>query len=305
MLSLVALLVLALAWPIGLLLWANGKIDHVAALSGAPDTPGRTILIAGSDSRGDGAIPEDGTEGSRTDTIMLLHSPDSGPTALISLPRDTYVDVPGHGPAKLNAAYAWGGAPLLVETVESLTGFTIDHYVEIGLGGVEQVVTALGGVELCLDYAVTDELSGLVWDQPGCEEVDGTKALAFVRMRYSDPHNDLGRAQRQRQLVGAVVSSAASPATIVNPLRQAKLVDAGVGAVAVDEDSGVLDLAQLALAFRRASGPDGITGTPDIADPDYRPGNLGSTVLLDPDTTPAFFAGVMDGTLEPGQYPLG
>ncbi|GHG57732.1 hypothetical protein GCM10011331_25970 [Flavimobilis marinus] len=297
-LSLVLLLVLA--WPIGLLLWADGKITHVTALSGAADTAGTTYLLAGSDSRDDGAINEDGTEGARTDTIMLLHEPESGPTALISLPRDAYTDVPGHGPAKLNAAYAWGGPELLVASVEGLTGFTIDHYVEIGLGGVQGVVNAVGGVELCLDYDVNDKRSGLKW-KSGCHTVKGKKALAFIRMRYADPEGDIGRAERQRQLVSKLVKQVASPGVLVNPAKQVSLIDAGLSSVAVDDDTGIIDMGRLALAFRAAGGPEGITGAPPIASLDYRPGGVGSTVLLDPDEAPGFFADIMAGSLPAGK----
>ena len=178
--SLALLLVCVIAWPVGLALWANGKINHIDALSTAPATSGTTYLLAGSDSRADGAIGEDGTEGARTDTILVLHVPDSGPTSLISLPRDTYAQIPGRGASKLNAAYSWGGAPLLVQTVEGLTGMKVDHYVEVGLGGVEDIVDAVGGVNLCLDYDVNDPNSGLVWTS-GCHETDGTMARAFSR----------------------------------------------------------------------------------------------------------------------------
>ncbi|MBU4216157.1 MAG: LCP family protein, partial [Actinobacteria bacterium] len=149
--GLVVLLLAAIAWPVGLVIWANGKIHHIEALSGAAGTGGTTYLITGSDQRGGDGVEADGTDGARTDTIMVLQVPASGPVALISLPRDTYVDIPGHGPAKLNAAYSWGGAPLLVRTVEQLTGLTIDHYAEIGMGGVKEVVNAVGGVNLCWD----------------------------------------------------------------------------------------------------------------------------------------------------------
>ena len=103
-------------------MWANGKVQHTSALSGAANTPGTTYLLTGSDSRADGSVGDDGTEGARTDTILLLQVPEHGPTALISLPRDTYVKIPGHDAAKLNAAFSWGQAPLLVKTVEGLTG---------------------------------------------------------------------------------------------------------------------------------------------------------------------------------------
>jgi LCP family protein required for cell wall assembly len=302
----VVALVLLLAWPIGLLLWANGKVQHVAALSGAADTPGTTYLLAGSDSREDGAIEDPDTVGARTDTILLLQVPESGPAALISLPRDTYVDIPGHDPSKLNAAFSWGGAPLLVQTVEGLTGLTVDHYVEIGFGGVEQIVDALGGVELCLDgstgiaFPLNDTNSGLVWDAPGCKTVDGVQALAYSRMRYSDPSGDIGRGLRQRALISAVAAKAENPALLFQPGKQVSLIDSGTAVLTASDETGIVDLGKLALAFRAATGPGGITGTPPIQSLDYRPGGAGSTVLLDPDQTPSFFAAIRDGSLEPG-----
>ncbi|MBD7919711.1 LCP family protein [Cellulomonas sp. Sa3CUA2] len=295
------MVVLALvAWPVGLLVWANGLLRHVPALSSAPGTPGTTYLLAGSDARGDdGGIGEDGTEGQRTDTILLLHVPQDGPTAMISLPRDTYVDVPGYGPAKLNSAFAWGGAPLLVQTVEGLTGLTIDHYAEIGMGGVAHLVDAVGGVNLCYDGDVDDPDSGMVWSA-GCHDVDGTAALAFARMRKADPLGDVGRALRQRQLIGAVMGKVSPRSLALDPGAQVALVEAGTGALTFDEKADVLDVARLALAFRDANGEKGITGTPPIASMDYRPGGIGSTVLLDPDLTPGFFTAVRDGSLPPG-----
>ncbi|WP_127129551.1 LCP family protein [Georgenia sp. SYP-B2076] len=294
---LTVLLIAAIAWPAGLLIWANGKINHTDALSGAPNTAGTTYLIAGSDSRADGTIP-DGTQGQRSDSIMVLQKPRSGPASLISLPRDTFVEIPGYGMNKLNASYSLGGAPLLVETVEKLTGLTVDHYVQIGMGGVQQVVDAVGGVELCLDRNVEDPLSNLYWTA-GCHVADGATALAFARNRHGDPMGDLGRAERQRQVVGAVVKKVATPVTLVDPARQLALVDAGTAALTVDEDSNILDLGRLALAFRAATGPDGIVGAPPIASLDYRPGGIGSAVLLDENKAPDFFTRMRDGRLTP------
>ncbi|WP_239073221.1 LCP family protein [Sediminihabitans luteus] len=299
-LLLVLVLVLLIAWPVGLIIWANGKVQHVDALSGAAGTDGETYLLAGSDAREEG-VWEDGTTGARTDSIMLLQKPDSGPASLISLPRDTYVeDIPGHGPGKLNAAYSYGGPALLVQTVEGLTGITVDHYVEIGFGGIEDIVDAVGGVELCLDYDVDDEKSGLVWEA-GCHVADGETALAFSRMRYSDPKGDIGRAERQRQVIGAVADAVVEPSLLWHPGRQVDLIDAGTAALTVDESSGMVDLAKLGLAFRAATGPDGVTGTPPISNPDYRPGGVGSTVLLDPETVPQFWTDVLEGNFEPGE----
>ncbi|WP_236121263.1 LCP family protein [Cellulomonas palmilytica] len=299
-LAVVALvLVLLLAWPIGLLVWANGNIQRTEALSGADGTPGTTYLITGSDSRADGGVKDDGTQGQRSDTILVLHVPDSGPTALISLPRDTYVEIPGHDPNKINAAFAFGGAPLLVETVEQLTGLTVDHYAEIGMAGVKDVVDAVGGVRLCYDRDVDDRDSHMKWSA-GCHSVGGQKALQFARMRKADPLGDIGRAQRQRQLVGAVLEKVDPKSLALHPSQQVSLASAATGALTVDESSDIVDLARLALAFKAANGKGGITGTPPIASMDYRPGGVGSTVQLDPDKTPAFWVAIRDGKLEPG-----
>lgn len=294
------LIALLLAWPVGLLVWANGRIAHVPALSGAPDTPGTTYLLVGSDSRADGAVADDG-EGQRTDTLLILHRAPNGQTALVSLPRDTYVEIPGYGPAKLNAAYAWGGPQLVVQTVEGLTGLTIDHYVEVGMGGVVNIVDAVGGVELCLDYDVNDPFSGLVWTA-GCHMSDGSTALAFARMRKEDPLGDFGRQARQRQVIAAIISAAATPSTLVNPFRQVELVRAGTDSLVVSEGTSILDLGRSGLAFRAAIGEGGLMGTPPVANPDYQPGGVGSTVLLDEARAADFFARLTVGELTPEDF---
>jgi LCP family protein required for cell wall assembly len=284
-----------IAWPVGLAIWANGRINHVEALSGAENTTGTTYLLAGSDQRGGNV--EDGVEGQRSDSIMVLHVPENGTPSMISLPRDTIVTIPGHGDSKLNTAYSVGGAPLLVQTVEELLGLTIDHYVEIGMSGLSDVVDGVGGVELCLDYDVDDEFSGLQW-QAGCHEADGTTALAFSRMRYSDPTGDIGRGERQRQVIGAIADAVSTPATLLDPRRHVSLARTGTDALTTDEDTGIVDLGRLALAFRSASN-GGFVGTPPIADPGYSVPGLGSTVLLDEEAMPAWLESVRDGTISP------
>ena len=276
----------------------DSKLQRVDALTGAKDTPGETWLIVGSDSRADGGVPQDGTEGSRADSIMVLHKAPNGQASLTSLPRDTFVEIPGYDDDKINAAYSYGQAPLLMQTAENLTGLTMDHYVEVGMGGVTQMVDAVGGIEVCLDYDVDDPDSSLVWDtsKGTCQTVDGDKALAYSRMRKSDPTGDIGRAQRQRAVVSAVVSKALSPTTLINPFRQGRLVDSGTRALTVDEDASTLDLAQMALAFRSASN-DGLTGAPPIESLDYEPGGIGAAVLLQDTTAPDFFSKVRAGQL--------
>ena len=286
-------------------LWnkASDQLRRVDALSSMADTPGETWLIVGSDSRADGAIADTTTAGQRADSVMVLHKAENGQTSLTSLPRDTYVNIPGYGEDKINASYAYGGAKLLVKTVEGLTKMKVNHYVEVGMGGVKNVVDAVGGVEACLDYDVDDHDSGLIWNtaQGKCQQVNGEKALAFSRMRKSDPTGDIGRGLRQRAIISAAVKKAMSPSTLLNPSATSKLVDAGTGSLTVDKDSGVWDIGQMVLAFRAASN-DGLTGAPPIEDPDYEPGGVGSTVLLVDTTAPIFFGKVRDGRLTASDF---
>ena len=278
-------------------LWnkASDQLRRIDALSSMADTPGETWLIVGSDSRADGAIADTTTAGQRADSVMVLHKAENGQTSLTSLPRDTYVNIPGYGEDKINASYAYGGAKLLVKTVEGLTKMKINHYVEVGMGGVKNVVDAVGGVEACLDYDVDDHDSGLIWNtaQGKCQQVNGEKALAFSRMRKSDPTGDIGRGLRQRAIISAAVKKAMSPSTLLNPSATSKLVDAGTGSLTVDKDSGVWDIGQMVLAFRSASN-DGLT--------DYEPGDVGSTVLLVDTTAPIFFGKVRDGRLTASDF---
>lgn len=174
----------------------------------------------------------------------------------------------------------------------------MDHYAEVGMGAVEQMVDAVGGIEVCLDYDVFDPDSGLVWDtsQGTCQRVDGTTALAYSRMRKSDPTGDIGRGLRQRAVISAVVSEAASFKTLTSFSRQDALVEAGTHALTVDDKTGTTDLAQMVMAFRSASSA-GLTGAPPISSLDYRPGGIGSAVLLQDTTAPDFFAKVRSGEL--------
>ncbi|GMA34081.1 hypothetical protein GCM10025876_02850 [Demequina litorisediminis] len=293
----VALVILAILVALFLvfMVWVNGQINHVDALSGADNTPGTTTLIVGSDSR-EGWDGDDGTEGARTDTIMVLHKPESGPVALISIPRDSYVSIPGHDKNKINAAFAFGGPQLLVETVEELTGLTMDHYMEIGLSGVEDMVDAVGGVELCYDEDVSDEKSHLEWEA-GCHVADGETALAFSRMRYSDPLGDIGRAERQRQVVAAVAEEILSPSTVLNPTRLLPVTEATLGAFRVDENTGFTGLASIALDLRAGLGGEAVTGTPPITSLGYSVDGVGSTVLLTEEEPSAVLGGHRGGQL--------
>lgn len=151
---------------------------------------------------------------------------------------------------------------------------------------------------MCYDHDVDDEKSKLKW-QAGCHVADGDTALAFVRMRYADKEGDIGRTNRQRQLISAITSEAASPKLLFNPKNQVGLVQAATGSLAVDQDTNILDLARMALAFRKATGSDGWSGTPPILSLNYQPGGVGSAVQLDDAQLPQFFQDVAAGTPPP------
>ena len=298
--TLSVLLVIVLAWG-GFLVWdANTNIGRVSALSGGADTPGTTYLLAGSDSRADGAV-QDGFEGSeRADSIMLVNIAANGQAVALSIPRDTYAEIPGVGWDKINASYAYGGPQLLVETVEKLTGLTVDHFVQIGMGAVPDMVDAVGGVELCYDHDSNDEYSGLNWTA-GCHTVDGPTALQFSRMRYQDPEGDIGRTKRQRQVISKVVSEAASPATLINPARTLRVERAGSKSFTVDEDSSIMTVASLVMALRSASS-DELMGVPPIESLDYTTSAGASAVLLRDETAPDFFAKLRAGKLTTSDF---
>ena len=293
--TLCLILVIVLAWG-GFLMWdANTNMGRVSALSGAADTPGTTYLLAGSDSRADGAVKDGFNESERADSIMLVNVAPNGQTVALSIPRDTYAEIPGVGWDKINASYAYGGPQLLVETVEKLTGLTVDHFVQIGMGAVPDMVDAVGGVELCYDNDADDQYSGLKWTA-GCHTVDGTTALQFSRMRYQDPEGDIGRTKRQRQVISKVISSAASPSTLINPAKTLRVERAGSRSFTVDEDSSVLTVASLVWALRSASSNQ-MMGVPPIESLNFTTNVGASAVLLRDTTADDFFAKLRSGTL--------
>jgi LCP family protein required for cell wall assembly len=293
---LILLLVLALI-AVALVVYVQLNLQRAEVLTdyeGRPAaTPGTDWLIVGSDSRA-GSEQEGEVGGERADTIMLLHTGDSG-TTLVSLPRDSFVDIPAYGDRaasqnKINAAYAFGGPDLLARTVELNTGIRLDHYVEIGFGGFTEIVDSLGGVELCVDEPLVDEVSGADFPQAGCYQADGFQALAFVRSRKTDPRGDLGRVERQQQFLSAVFAETLSPGTLLNPFRTWRLANAGLDALVVDPGFGVWDGLSLFRAMRQLSDPATVKTTVPISDPDFRPGGVGSTVRWDDEQAERLFA---------------
>ena len=292
MLALAAWLIFLIATPV-YALGQMAEVDQSGSSERPPRQPGTATLLVGTDARdpGPGYQPVPGDEdltSVRADTIMLLYRPPTGRSVLVSLPRDSYVPIPGFGQDKLNAAYAYGGPALLAETVELVTGVRLDGYLEIGFDGFASLVNAVGGVEVCTDIALQDDFSGL--DLPvGCSTLDGTQALAYVRMRYADPRGDIGRAERQREVIGKVVSQAASPISVLNPFRYWNLNMAGARMLTRGNETGVLDLLGAARALVGVASGDGLSLVVPIADPAGISDTGASVVIWDRENALALF----------------
>ncbi|GAA4703927.1 hypothetical protein GCM10023215_49390 [Pseudonocardia yuanmonensis] len=294
--ALALVLVALLGWGV----YLDQNLNRVAALpaDSTAESSGTNWLIVGSDSRADLSAEDEerlGTgdaAGQRTDTIMLLHSGSSG-SVLVSLPRDSYVPIPGHGSNKLNAAYAFGGAPLLISSVEAATGLHIDHYAEIGFGGFVDAVDAVGGVDLCVPKAIKDPKAALDI-QAGCQELDGQTALGYVRTRAT-AGSDFDRVQRQREFLSALIAKATSVGTLVNPFRVVPLADAMTGLVTVDDDDHIWNVAQLGLAMRGVTNGGIATTAPVGSTP-----TIGGQSVVRWDKTRA---GALFGSLQKDQTP--
>ena len=241
------------------------------------------ILALGSDAR-----PGTPIDHGLSDSIHIIAiNPDKERVSILGFPRDSYVPIPGHGRNKLNAAYAFGGAPLLARTVETVTGLRIDHYAEVGFGGFVGMTDAVGGVQLCPTRNINDHKSGL-HVKKGCQEMDGATALAYVRARYFDPQGDLGRVKRQQEFLGAVFDEAVSPTTLLNPFRVLSLGNAATTALTIDNGDGPVSLLQFARTMRAVAGGDGKRVTVPVSDVNYST-SAGSAVKWDTQRALALF----------------
>lgn len=277
--------------------WVNNGLHREDWIpQGGVASQGTTWLLLGSDER-DGTTLDD-TPGERTDTILVLTKPKHGASSLISIPRDSLVQVDDQL-LKINAVYQNYGRQELVRQIEDITGFAIDHVMKMSFGGLTDIVDALGGVQLCYDADVDDEKSELHWTA-GCHVADGKTALAFSRMRYSDPKGDFGRAERQRQVIGAIVKKAASPSTLLHWSTLKKVGDATLDAITVDEATTPFTLLSMLMAFKSASSDQGVSGSVYWSNPDYYVDGVGSSVLLDNEANLQLFKELDEGTHEPG-----
>ncbi|MEO7448555.1 MAG: LCP family protein [Humibacillus sp.] len=277
--------------------WGSvNKVDNVPDGDRPTDTSGYNYLLVGSDSR-EGlttaqrkAYATGDAAGNRTDTIMLVHVSESGgKPVMVSLPRDSYVPIPGHGSDKINAAYSIGGAKLLTATVENVTGIHVDGYIEIGLGGFASVVDSIGGVNLCVPRDMKDKKAGIDLKK-GCQNLNGGNALGYVRSRYEDPLGDIGRAARQRQFLGALMKKAATPSTVLLPWRYKGFADASAAGLAVGTDTGITDAVRVLQAMRSVSNDEGLSLSVPTATLSYRTSAGALAIKWDTERAKALFA---------------
>jgi LCP family protein required for cell wall assembly len=243
----------------------EANVERVGELNGMlADTSGPFVnyLLVGSDTR-EGIDPNspdysgigstDDAGGQRSDTLMILHvDNERGTASIMSIPRDLWVDIPGHGKNRINTAYQYG-ADVLVTTVQQSLGVPLNHYVEVNFNSFKSIVSALGGVDLCFDFPTRDVHVGLNVPEPGCFTLDPIQSLAYARSRYYetfqngewvvDGRADLGRIARQQAFMQAAINKAIEQTTS-NPLRTSELVNAAVSSLRVDPGTNLVETAE-------------------------------------------------------------
>ncbi|PHX67143.1 MAG: transcriptional regulator [Actinobacteria bacterium] len=304
-LSLGIVVLSAFSWlGLGQVSGAIERVDVFGSLGDRPERPSSALnyLLVGSDTR-EGLTKEQskllqvGTTkaaaGARSDTMLLVHiSKARDKATIISIPRDSLVTIPEHqssiykertvaaAPGKINSAFAWGGAPLLIKTLENETGVRIDHYIEIGFAGFAGMVDSLGGIEICTKRDINDSKSHLVLSA-GVHTLDGIESLKYVRTREFDGMGDLGRMQRQQQFMSAVLRKVTSMGVLLNPVKLVNFFNAAIATVKTDSQLDSSDLLTLAKQLKNLSASKVRTLTIPLDNTNARAAGVGSVVTWD------------------------
>ncbi|MFB7592852.1 LCP family protein [Streptomyces sp. NPDC056169] len=288
------------------------RVDPFKDMKNRPQAGnGMNVLVVGTDGR-DKITPEEkkkyrlgGAPCHCTDTVMLVHiSEDRERASVVSLPRDSYAEMPEHTdltsgrkhhshPVKLNAAYAEGGPGLTVRTVESMTGVKIDHYLEVDFTSFMRTVDAVGGVQICTTKAVKDSYTGLDLSA-GTHELDGGQALQYVRSRHIDGAADIGRMQRQQKFLAALIDRATSGGVLLNPVRFREMATTMLGSVRADEDFGTDQMLALSKAMRGFTPASSEFVSVPIGDMSFPVKGIGSTVKWDAAKAQKLFQALRD-----------
>ncbi|MFD8985812.1 LCP family protein [Streptomyces sp. NPDC059564] len=303
------------------------RVDPFKDMKNRPQAGhGINFLLVGTDGR-DKITPEEkreyrlgGAPCHCTDTVMLVHlSADKERASVISLPRDSYAEVPAHQdlvsgtphkahPVKLNAAYAEGGPNLTVRTVEHMTRVKIDHYLEVDFTSFMKTVDAMGGVEICTAKAMHDTYTGLNL-LPGTHRLTGGQALQYVRSRHVDGASDLGRMQRQQRFIAALIKQATGGGVLLNPVKFKEVSSTLLGSVRADKDFGSEQMLALGQAMRDFTPSSSEFASVPVGDASYPVKGIGSTVKWDePKAAKLFEALRQDRPLapaRPGRAPRG
>lgn len=242
-----AALVVALAAAAGILYWnIQTKFDQIETIEDPfPDETSRpekipsdamNILLLGSDSRADASKPILDDLGNRSDTIMVMHIPaDRSGVQVMSIMRDSYVEIPGHGEDKINHAMSYGGVKLMVQTVESIIDQRIDHVAVVDFNGFKGMTNALGGVEVNNPEAFNASPPVNTHFPAGKIKLKGDDALAYVRERKTFDDGDYTRVENQQRFLKAMFSNVMSRDVLLNPGKATALIDETVKYVATDD----------------------------------------------------------------------
>jgi anionic cell wall polymer biosynthesis LytR-Cps2A-Psr (LCP) family protein len=246
---------------------------------------GETFLLVGVDRRSD--LPTTGKDAKvsdwkygaqRSDTMMLVHIPANHKnTYVVSLPRDSWVSIPGHRKAKLNAAFSWGGSPLLIDTVQRLTDVKIDHLAVIDWSGFKALTDSVGGVTL------------------GGKHMNGEQALTYIRERYHLPRGDFDRTHRQQAFLRAVIAKTLTPSTFSSPLKAKKLLDQVTNTVSVDDQLSDSALRDLLWSMKGVRSGDMVFMNAPVTGTDMIKGQ--SVVLLDENGTSQLWEAMTNDTM--------
>ncbi|WP_458575936.1 LCP family protein [Streptomyces sp. ALB3] len=285
-------------------------IDRVDPFKDMKNRPqggqGLNVLLAGTDGR-DGISPADrkkyklgGAPCHCTDTLMLVHlSADRQRASVVSLPRDSYAELPAHTdgttgkehpphPVKLNAAYAEGGPHLTVRTVEQMTGVKIDHYLEVDFTSFMKTVDTLGGVEICTAKRLKDSHTGLDL-AAGTHRLDGGQALRYVRSRHLDGAADLGRMQRQQRFMAALIKQATSSGVLMNPMKFQQVAASMLESVRADKGFGTEQMLELGKAMRGFTPASSEFASVPLEEEGHQVKGVGSTVKWDAEKSKKMF----------------
>lgn len=283
----------------------NDRVTHLphafpTAVPRPPASPtgAMNILLLGSDSRGDPtAVGPTSLSNQRSDTMMLVHiDADRRNIYVMSIMRDLWVPIPGNGTAKINAALAWGGTPLTVQTVEQLLQTRIDHVAILDFAGLKDITNAIGGVDVDSPVAFTTVKSPHYTFVAGMNHLDGDQALAFARERYAFPTADYQRVADQQALLRGFATTLIKRSVLTDPAAMLAFARATGSAVSVDTQFDVPSMLALAASLRLSGSSSIHTFTLPTAGTGTSPDGQ-SIVKVDPAALDRVRAGLAADTL--------